>query len=95
MDYKKIFGWLFLICGVMFLISILAWTLTTLQAFSDLSHEQEIERLLLKKEIALINNNVTNPIIIKDYECEYRLNNQTIQYLRELRELERHYEDFS
>lgn len=93
MDYKKIFGWLFMVAGILFLASILAWTLTTLQEFSNLSHEQEMKRLELKKEIALINNQ--NSTIIKNYECEFRLANQTIQHLIDLRGVEKYYEEIS
>lgn len=60
MDYKKIFGWLFMISGALFMFGLLVWTLSTLQALSNLSHKQEMERLELEKEIALIKiNNIS------------------------------------
>lgn len=67
MDYKKIFGWLFMISGVLFMFGFLTWTLSTLQAFNNLIHEQEIERLELEKEIALIKTNNISEIPDKSY----------------------------
>ena len=67
-----------MISGILFLVMTLAWTLATLQGFSTLSHEQEMERLELKKEISLINKNSSdqdnnNFDIVKILEYEKQL----------------------
>jgi len=85
MNYKNIFGWFFVITGILFLVMILAWTLATLQGFSTLSHEQEMERLELKKEIALIEYNT---VIINDDLTDFENVTITQTVKEELKEID-------
>ena len=60
---------------------ILVWSISALNGISEQSHQNNLERLKLEKEIALINN---KNISIIDYECEYKLMNLTNYYNNEL-----------
>ena len=86
-----IFG--IMIAGLTILIlgTVLFWFMSFAMAYQSEYHANEMEILNLEKEIALINNQ-NDTIFIKDYKCEYRLANQTINHIIELRALEKYYE---